>query len=297
MEKYLKIARASEIKSRKERIIYRAFEILPGFLSWTALFLALILSWLRPFWIAVFIIIFTIFWFFRTIYFSLHLWSGYKTMRRNEKIDWMEKVKTVKNWERIYHFVVIPMYKESFQIVRETFNSLALADYPKEKMIVVLACEEKAKEDIEKTAQEIEKEFSSVFFRFLVTWHPSGRKGEIAGKGSNETWAVKKAKEEIIDNLDIPFEDIVFSSFDADTCIFSQYLSCLTYNYLTAEKPTRTSFQPVPLYINNIWQAPVFSRIFSFSSTFWHTMNQERPEKLVTFSSHVMSFKALADVG
>ncbi len=294
---YLKIARASEIKNTKDRTIYRFFEILPGFLSWSALSLALLLSWLRPFWVAVFIIVFTVFWFFRTIYFSLHLWSGYKIVRKNEKTDWIRKVRTVKSWERIRHLVVVPMYKESYQVVRDTFNSLAEADYPKKKMVAVLACEEKAKGEVEKTAREIKKEFSPVFFKFLVTWHPSGRKGEIAGKGSNETWAAKKAKKEIIDKMDIPIEDIIFSSFDADTCVFPQYFSCLTYNYLTSEKPTRTSFQPVPLYINNIWQAPVFSRIFSFSSTFWHTMNQERPEKLVTFSSHSMSLKALVEVG
>jgi hypothetical protein len=294
---YLKIARASEIKETKDRIIYRIFEILPGFLSWGVLFLALLLSWLRPFWIAVFIIVFTIFWFLRTIYFSLHMWFGYKEMRKNEKIDWMKRVRMIENWQRIYHLVVVPVYKESFQVIRGNFNSLAMADYPKDKMIVVLACEERARKDMEKTAEEIKREFSSVFFKFLITYHPSDIKGEIAGKGSNETWAAKTAKREITDKLDIPLEDIIFSSFDADTCVFPQYFSCLAYNYLTSEKPSRTSFQPVPLYINNIWQAPVFSRIFSFSSTFWHTMNQERPEKLVTFSSHSMSFKALVEVG
>jgi hypothetical protein len=66
---------------------------------------------------------------------------------------------------------------------------------------------------------------------------------------------------------------------------------------LTTEKPTRTSFQPTPLFINNIWQVPGISRVFSFFSAFWHIINQQRPEKLITFSSHSMSFKALVDVG
>jgi len=94
----------------------------------------------------------------------------------------------------------------------------------------------------------------------------------------------------------IPYENIIFSSFDVDTCVFPKYFSCLTYHYLTSEKPFKTSFQPIPLFVNNIWQAPAISRVFSFSSSFWHAMNQERPEKLVTFSSHSMSFKTLVDV-
>jgi hypothetical protein len=42
---------------------------------------------------------------------------------------------------------------------------------------------------------------------------------------------------------------------------------------------------------------PFISRLFSFSSTFWHIINQEREAKLVTFSSHSMPFKALVEVG
>ncbi len=220
-------------------------------------------------------------------------------MEENEKTDWLEKLDNlkIKNWRDIYHLVVVPMYEEPIEVVRDSFKNLLKADYPKEKMIVVLGCEERAKEKALPVAEEIEKEFRDKFFKLLVTWHPKDIVGEIGGKGSNETWAAKKAKEEIIDKLKTPYEQIIFSSFDVDTCIFPKYFSCLTYYYLTSKNPTRTSFQPVPLFINNIWQAPAFSQVFSFSATFWHTTNQERPEKLITFSSHSMSFNALVDIG
>jgi len=226
-------------------------------------------------------------------------------MRENEKIDWISKLNglkiencklEIKKWNDIYHLVVLPMYKEPLEIVRESFNALVNNDYPKEKMIVILACEENAKKDVENTALTIEKEFGNKFFKFLITWHPLNIPGELAGKGSNETWAAKKAKEQIVDSLQIPYKNIIFSSFDADTAIALKYFSCLAYHYLTSKNPTQTSFQPVPLFLNNIWQAPLLSRIFSFSTTFWQMMCQERPEKLITFSSHSMSFNALVDV-
>ena len=302
---YLRIGHARDIKNKRERIIYRMLEIMPGFFSWGILFSAFFLSSRSPFLIAVFIIAFTIFWFFRSLYFSFHLWAGYKKMNKSEKVDWIKKIKklenyslsSISNWEEIYHLIVIPMYDEPFEIVRDNFKSLLNSDYPKDKMVVVLACEEKVKDSVKETALKIEEEFKDSFLKFLITFHPSDIEGEIGGKGSNETWAAKRAKELIIDPLKIPYENVIFSSFDVDTCIFPKYFSCLTYNYLTVKKPTKTSFQPVPLFINNIWDAPAFSKIFSFSSTFWHTMNQERPEKLITFSSHSMSFYALVDVG
>ena len=75
------------------------------------------------------------------------------------------------------------------------------------------------------------------------------------------------------------------------------YFSCLAYHYLMHLNPTRASFQPIPLFVNNVWEAPALARVISFSSSFWHMMQQERPERQVTFSSHSMSFKALNDIG
>ena len=296
---YLKISKVSDLKNPKERILYRLLEIFPGALSWATLILVVFLSWKLPLFVAIFIIFFVLYWFFRTIYFSFHLRSGYKKMRENEKIDWMEKLPKLpgKNWQNIYHLIILPMYKEPFEIVRASFLSLMNCDYPKEKMILVLACETRAKDYAKEIAGKIEKEFGKKFFKFLVTWHPKNLEGEIAGKGANETFAAKKVKREIIDSLKIPYENIICSSFDIDTMVFPRYFSCLTWYYLTCEKPTRTSFQPIPLFINNIWEAPSFSLLFAFSSTFWHTMNQERPEKLITFSSHSMSLQALVEVG
>jgi len=294
---YLKIGSARDLTDKKERIIYRFFEILPGATSWLILFLAVFCSWKAPLYVAIFIICFVIYWLFRILYFSILLSLGYKKMRKHETIDWLKKVKKIPQWQRIYHLVILPMAKEPFEVVYDSFLALSKVDYPKDRLIVVLACEERYKNITKKTAERIKEKFGSKFFRFLITWHPSNIPGEIAGKGANETWGAKKAKELIIDKLKIPYQDIIFSSFDIDTCVFPKYFSCLTYYYLKSDKPTRTSFQPIPLYINNIWQSPAFSRIFAFSSTFWHTMNQERPDKIVTFSSHSMSFQALVEVG
>ena len=303
---YLKIGRAADLKNPKERVLFRFFEVLPGALSWLSLALIVLFSWLKPTWVACIVIIFVLYWFLKTIYFSFHLRAGYKQMRENEKTDWLKKIKTLnpklytlksKSWQDIYHLIILPAYKESLKVVRDTFLALANSDYPKDKMIIVLSFEEKTKNTSRKMAKDIEKEFKDKFFKLLITWHPQNLPGEIPGHGSNDTWAAKRAKEKIIDPLKIPYQNVIVSCFDADTCVFPRYFSCLSYHYLTTEKPTKTSFQPIPLFINNIWQAPPISRIFAFSSTFWHTMNQERPEKLISFSSHSLSFKALVEVG
>ena len=296
---YLQISKASDLKSSKDRAVFRFFEILPGGLAWTTLGAAFILSWLAPVVIAIFIIVFDFFWLLKISYLSLHQLASYKKMKKHLKTDWIEKLKQLpgNRWQGIYHLIILPIYKEGIEIVKTTCQALEGSVYPKDKMIIVLATEERAGQEAQKIAKGIQKEFSQKFFRFLITCHPQNITGEIAGKGSNFAWAVKEVKEEIIDPLKIPHQNIIVSSFDIDTKPYPQYFSCLTWHYLTTKNPLRSSYQPVPIYNNNIWFAPNFSRVIATSGTFWQMMQQERPEQLVTYSSHSMPFKALEEVG
>jgi len=295
---YLNLSRASELKNPKERILYRFFEILPGFLAWGTLGGAFILAWLSPAVIAIFIIIFVLYWFFKIIYLSWHQIVSYRQMKKNLQTNWLEKLNQLpgSDWRDIYHLIILPMYKEEMEIVKPSLQSLADSEYPKNKMMVVLATEEKAGESAQKVAKEIEKELGKKFFRFLITIHPQNIIGEITGKGSNGAWAIKEAKEKIIDPLKIPYQNIIVSGFDIDTRPYPQYFACLTWHYLTAEKPLRSSYQPIPVYNNNIWEASAFSRVIAASGTFWQMMQQERPEQLVTFSSHSMPLTVLEKI-
>ncbi|MBU1137227.1 hypothetical protein KKD72_02580, partial [Patescibacteria group bacterium] len=296
---YLKIGKATDLKSPKDRFVYRAFEIVPGALAWGTLGGVILLSWAKPVWIAVFIIAFDVYWLLKTIYLSLHLRSSYFKMKKNMSTDWQEKLKeiTAENKQDIYHLIVLPVYKESEEVVEEGVKAIINSDYSKNRMIVVLAIEERVGQSARNLAASIEKKFGDKFYQFMVTVHPDGIAGELAGKGANTAWAARQVKKEIIDPLKIPYQNIIVSCFDIDTVVFPKYFSCLTYHYLTSSNPTKTSYQPVPLYNNNIWQAPAISRVVATSGTFWQMVQQQRPERLSTFSSQSISFKALVDVG
>ena len=299
---YLKLGKATDLKSPKERWLYRAFEILPGALAWLTLLSIIFLSWLKPIWIALFIIGFDVYWLLKTIYFSFHLRAGYNQMKKQMAINWLEKLKSLKSasrrndWQKIHHLIILPMYQESLTVIKSTLQAIVNSTYPKNKMIVVLATEERAGQAAQKTAQTIKKEFGQYFYKFLITVHPQDIVGELAGKGANSTWAARQVKKEIIDPLKIPYQDIIVSCFDIDTQVYPQYFSCLAYYYLTTEEPTKTSYQPIPIYNNNIWQASCLSRVVASSGTFWQMMQQQRPERLSTFSSQSISFQALFEV-
>ncbi len=307
MQDYLHIGRASDLKDPGSKRIYRALETLPGLLAWSTLFLVVILSATAPVFTSIFIIAFDVYWLTKTIYLSLHLRASYNKLKQNLKINWLERLeklpvagyrlRTIKSWQDVYHFVFIPVYKEDYSVVSGCIEGLLKTNYPKSKMAVTLSWEERAGVETENMAKEIEKTYKNLFYEFAVVKHPDGLPGEMRGKGSNTAYGAKFAKENIIDPRGISYDHILVSNFDVDTVVSPEYFGALTHAFLTSDNPLRASYQPIPLYVNNIWEAPSIARVVAFSATFWHTIKQEKHETATTFSSHSMTWRALVDVG
>jgi len=293
LEYYSKLSRASDLKDKGDRRRYRIYEMIPGLSAWITLGVVFFLAFKAPLAAAIFIILFDTYWLLKTVFLSAHLRSSFSKMRKNMKINWLEKLDKVDGWENIYHLIILPMYKEKLETVEDTFEGLLKTNYPKDKMVVVLGLEERVPEAKE-VAEAIRVKYGNKFFRFMITNHPIVE-GEQRGKGSNAAYMGRKAKEEI-DRLGIPYENILVSNFDIDTIAYPEYFGILTHKFLNTPNRLRSSYQPIPFYFNNIWKAPSVSRVMALSGTFWHTLQQERLEHLTTFSSHSMPFQALVDV-
>ncbi|MFA5133701.1 MAG: glycosyltransferase family 2 protein [Patescibacteria group bacterium] len=276
---------------------YRFYEILPGALVWISLIGLLALSFVLPLWVIVFIIIYDLFWLFKIVYFSFYLivsWTKYKEVIKK---NWLSETKSLPDYEKYYHLIFLPVYKEGYEIIHETFSAIAKSNYPKDKMIIVLTGEERGdKEGFLKNAQKIKDEFGNLFFRFLTVVHPDNLPGEKQGKGSNINYAGWKAKG-LIDELGFDYEKVIVSALDIDTLVHPEYFGYLTFKYISNPNRTRRSFQPIAVYANNIWTSSAMVRVVSFGTTFWLMNELAHPERVVTFSSHSMSFAALVDVG
>lgn len=292
---YLHIGHAFHLTG-KDRRLFRFFEILPGALSWGTLLSVILFSWVSPTSVAIFIIVFDVYWLVKTAYLSLHLRSSWNKMQHHLVVDWEERIKNL-HTEDVWQLVFYPVSVEPIEMLDATFESLMKTTWSKKRMIVVLPVEERMGDLARTQAEFITKKYGDKFGHFLVTTHPEGIEGELKGKGSNTSWAARKVKELVIDKEGIPYENIIVSNFDSDTQLYPNYFECLTYHFLTAEKPHRSAYQPIPIYNNNIWQAPAIARVAAMSATYWQMMQQVRPERLTTFSSHSMSFVALVELG
>ncbi len=274
----------------------RALEILPGALVWITLILSVTLSFVKPLWMVYFIIIFDTYWLLRILYFIPFLLTSWWAYRRALKRDWQRDAAKLPGYEAIHHLVFLPTYKEAKSVVRDTLHSLERCSYPAERIHVVLAGEGRDAENFQTIVEELKPMFESKFASFHATVHPVGLEQEIPGKGSNLNWSARQIVPGLVAAGLDPDKTIV-SSFDVDTIVHPHYFSCLTWHFLTVPEPTRSSYQPVALYNNNLWESPAAVRVAMFGTTFWLMTELARPEGMMTFSSHSMSLRMLMDVG
>lgn len=292
---YFSVGRASDLTG-SDRLLYRGLEMLPGLLAWGTIIGTIIASFFVPVWAAYFIIAFDLYWLLKNAYLSIHLRHNWRRIKYNVSLDWKKMLSNMKH-ERLIHLVILPFYTESLEVVGQSIEALTKVRYDQKKMAIVLASEESAGEGAKEIAETIRKKYAHFFGHFLITVHPKGTPGEMAGKGSNISYAAEDARKKILDPNGISYDDTIVSAFDVDTVAYKDYFLCLTWNFLTTPDPHKVSFQPVPFYNNNIWDAPALSRVVAASSTFWQMIQQERPEKLATFSSHSVSFRSLYEIG
>ncbi len=275
---------------------HRFLEVVPGALVWATFVLAIVLSFVAPIPVIIFIIVFDLYWLFRVIYFVTYLIASYRRYKKEILVDWFAELQKIPNWQRIHHVVFLPTYKEGYEILKAAVVSLVKSTYPSDRMIVVLAGEERDRDAFEKMAKRLGEEYGKAFAKFLITVHPKNLPDEIPGKGSNLAYAASQVKP-LIEEMQIPVEDVVVSAFDVDTIAHPHYFARLTQIYLTTPDPTRSSYQPLTTFSNNIWNATAPVRVASFGTTFWLLTELARPERSWTFSSHSMSWKMLLDVG
>src|SRR3989344_4560434 len=275
---------------------YRIYEILPGLSIWLSIFLMFFLTFTRPLSLVYFIIIYDIYWVLKVFNFSVYLVIAWVRLKKTKKIDWFAKIKTLDNVEDKRHLIFLTVYNEEWDVVKPAISSIVESVYDKNKFTLIIAGEEKKQENFENISAKTKEFFGDQFDNVVCIMHPKDLLDEIPGKGSNMHFAERKMQV-YVDEKGWSYENIIVTIFDIDTVCDKYYFSYLTYLYCTNPDPTKTSYQQVALYNNNMWESPAVLRVMAFGTTFWLMTALAQQDSLVTFSSHSMSFRALVDAG
>lgn len=213
-----------------------------------------------------------------------------------EEVLKLQKIKSsIMDWKEIIHVILLPTAIESAEVIEPAIQAIADCNFPNEQFIILLATEEREPEDerLEKV-KYLRNKFKGVFRDFIVTTHKVCD-SEMKCKASNATFAARHLSE-YLKNKEIDFKRVVFSNFDCETIAHPEYFAALTYKYITDPERLQRSYQPMPMYHNNLWDTNAFVRVIVTGSSFWHIFQSTRTEGMVTFSSHSEPFYTLDKV-
>lgn len=318
-----------EIPLGKRTRSYRFFEMLPGLLSYLVITLPVLLSFINPLYGAIFIIVFIIVWFVKTIGMTYRTLQGYNTLQRAQKIDWkgrladlQDPAKALKNrhfegsWQAeththnleqlvstvhartpsdIYNAVIIATYNESRDVLEPTIQAVLDGDYDAKRVILTIAYEARGPGSTEEAVKALQKKYASKFFKFYIVKHPADLPNEVVGKGGNITFAGKYLAGEL-ERLEIDPENVLVTTLDSDNRPHRTYFAYVTYEFIVHPEPRHVAFQPLALFQNNIWDVPAPMRVIATGNSFWSLLNSLRPHMLRNFAAHSQSMAALIDM-
>ena len=321
-----------EIPLKKRTRLYRFFEMVPAILSYGMILLLIVLSLISPVAAAVYLLLIIITMLVKAVGIAAHTISGRNRLDGAQRVNWHERFlqleDPVKSYEAekavsssgfgfethkenlrliaadpeafpkpssIYHAVIIAAYNESYEVLEPTIQTVVDTTFDNDKLVLVLAYEERGGVEIEETALRLQEKFSGIFKAFHIVKHPKDLPDEVVGKGGNITHAGFFLKD-WLQKQDIPYRDVIITTLDSDNKPHATYFDYVAYEYIVHEDRKHLSYQPISLFLNNIWDAPAPMRVVATGNSFWNIISSMRPHTLRNFASHSQPMDALVEM-
>ena len=304
---------------------YRFFEILPGTISWLLILMPVILSFISITAVVVFILAYLLIYFVRSIGYSVGAVKGYRMMKQHMRLDWLTLVADIENassdsvdkiegprWHldnierlkassnsykpsELFHAVIIATVNEKREVLEPTIQSIVDGLQDNKKVLLIIAYEGRAGKETQERVELLIKDYKEYFLDAMAVQHPAGISGEIIGKGGNITCAGRFLKTYLEDKAIDP-KKVIVTTLDADNRPDKRYFLAVSYMYCVVPDPIRASYQPLPMFTNNIWDAPTLMRVIATGNTLFYIVGTTRIHRARNFSAHAQSMQALIDM-
>lgn len=308
------------VKDRGKR--YRFLEMLPGLITWSILALPFVLSQTYPRLCVFFILAYLLLWFVKAMGINVRSVQGYRLITQHQKLPWPQMLEELRSgktdqpdrqiptWhyeniqriaeqptpikpDDIVHALIVATWNESREVLEPTIQSVLDSEYDMNKVILVIAYEERGGPAVEERAKQLISDYKHKF-RYAAAYKHVDQPGEVIGKGGNITSAGREL-EKYIKSQKIDPLNVIVTTLDADNRPHKYYLAALSYLYSATTEPLYVSYQPVPIYTNNIWDAPAPMRVIATGNSFWNIVLSTRHHMIRNFSAHAQSLQTLID--
>jgi hypothetical protein len=154
----------------------------------------------------------------------------------------------------VWHVVLLPNHTEPAPVLRRTLDALAAQVDAPERLVVVLAMEERESGSAAK-GNTLAREYAAAFAHVLVTIHPDGLPGEVPVKAANLRWAARMARDEL-GRMGVASSLVTLTACDADSVVDPNYFTAVAELFARDERRHTRFWQAPLLYHNNMWRVP-----------------------------------------
>ena len=323
-----------EIPLGKRTRLYRFFEIVPALCSYGSIVLLVVLALINPLVAAAYLLLVIMTMLVKAVGIAYHTIKGWSNSDKAQRVDWRARLeelerpsesyaKITESGKRtnvfgshahaenlrlmaaapdefprpseLYNAVIIAAYNEGYDVLGPTLESVLQTTYDKRHLVITIAYEERGGPEMKKTALRLKREYGDKFFAFHVVEHPDGLPNEVVGKGGNITYAGNFLKD-WFPTVGIEYKDVIVTTLDSDNRPHKTYFDYVTYEYIVHEDRKHLSYQPISLFLNNIWDAPAPMRVVATGNSFWNIISSMRPHTLRNFASHSQPMDALVEM-
>ncbi len=281
----------------------RLLEAAPGLITWTLLlapaWIPLLFASDGAFAVAIAVLVFDVYWFFRSFMVITGVWSTYLKMRRDMKVHWLVLCREpvpegCPDPLSFYHLSVIPTYTEPYHVLEKTVQAIVDSEYPRELKLIGIITRVEDKPgwvNVERLRRKFGAEVAG-FYHIKDPMEPPLVPGKSAAMNFGGRDMVKRLSAEGYD-----LNRVLLTDLDSDYRLHPQYFGWISYHHARTALRDFSIWQPVPLFHNNIWQVPTAVRVMSASTSQWQMFLHSRPHRLVAFSSYTCSLQFVHEAG
>lgn len=251
-----------------------------------------------------------VFWLYKSFISSAAIVLGYNRMKSTLTVDWNKKLENI-NWDALpnkedlpksldgfYMAIIIPFYKESYDVLSSTMDAIVKSEINKKRLLVVLGVEESGGPEALQHAERLKKEYSKHFRLLEYYIHPKDIPGEVKGiNGANLRFAAKAFYQRLQEEKINP-EHVFMLKYDSDLQVHPKLIAALGFKYLITPDRKHAFYSPaIMLYSNNYWDVPILIRVFSGSLTLallseWVTAKRNKQ----SFSCYGFNYQLLHEI-
>ena len=285
----------------------RALEILPGALTWTVLLVPVVVAFAirlndpTKLWIlGLGAIALDTYWFIRTALTVRAVSGSLRALQRTESVDWWARCAELAvpdgapRPDEVVHCALIPTYTERYEVLRATVAALADQSVPAHQRVCAIITRVSDSGGWA-NVDRLREEFAGQFRAFIHVKDPL-LPGIVVGKSAAMAYGGPRLKA-ACDEMGLDPDRTLVTDLDSDFRLHPQYFAYLTHEFCSAPDRLTSIWQPVPVFLNNLWRVPAAVRVMATAATQWQMFLHQNPHRLVMFSSYTMSMRLLDEVG